>query len=267
MHVLDLSSPRLRRRLVWVSIGVAVVAAIVLTFLIVPEPKQPNLRATGKQGSAQVAPPVSVKVRPADRRAIDRILDRFIPAGVARRSMATAWRLAGPELKAGSTLTQWRHDDSPIPYYPVAGTTFHDWQPIDVGRNYVEFTLLAYPRHGSRLGAWGFSGEMVRHGSRWLVNRFYTAATYDQAGRQVGPSLTPGQGGGGGGAVGSQLPRGWLIVPIAGVFGVLVLFPLGYFLVSAARDRRFRKRHEAEGLPPLPSGIAYRRWPDGDGPT
>lgn len=241
------------------AIPFAVVATVVVVLLAFPEPKQPNLAATGKPGSARVAPPVNVHVSAATRRAIDRILDRFIPAGVGRRSMTTAWRLAGPELKAASTLAQWRRDTSPLPYYPVGGTTFHDWTTLDAGRNYVDLSILLRPRRGSHLGDWGFSGQMIRRGSHWLVNRFYTAATFDQTGHRVGPSIVPGQDGTAV-ALHPALSQKWLIVPIAGVLGLLVLLPLGFFLVSALGDRRLRRRHADRNLPPLPANVALRTW-------
>lgn len=237
---------------------------IASVFLLVHGPKPPNTHATGKPGSAQVAAPISLRVRPADRRAIDRVLDRFIPDGIGHRSMAAAWRMAGPELRASSTLREWRRDVSPLPYYPVAGTTFHDWRTLDAGRDYVELTILLSPRRGSRLGAWGFSGEMVRRGSHWLVNRFYTAATYNRAGVQVGPDVVPG-GGGGGGVVAPALSGDWLIVPIVGLFAAAVLFPLGFLLVSWLRDVRWRRRNPSESLPPLPGGAALRTRSGGVG--
>ena len=256
---LGLSSPRLRRRLAWTAVGVGALAAIVVAFLFIPDPKQPNQLATGKPGSASVAPPVKVKVRPADRRAIDQVLDRFIPDGVGRRSMSTAWKLSGPELKSASTLEQWKHDATPIPYYPVGEKTFHDWETLDAGRNYVDFSILVFPRRRSHLGAWGFSGEMVRRGTHWLVNRFYTAATFNQAGKETGPLVRAAEGDGGLAPGPSRLAPEWLILPIVGTFGAALLLLLTFLLVTAHRDRGMRRRNATETLPPLPAA-ALRRW-------
>ena len=130
-------------------------------------------------------------VSPADRRAIDRTLDRFVPAGVARKSPATAWALAGPELKSGSTLAAWKAGNSPIPYYPVLEKTFHTWRTIDVGPRYVVFNLLVHAQPTSHLGSYVFSGEVVKQGDQWLVNRIYTIAIMNPVTKkthEVGPA-------------------------------------------------------------------------------
>jgi hypothetical protein len=250
---LSLSSPRVRRRLAWCSIGVTAAGAIALAFLLLPEPKQPSTTPTGKPGSAQVAQPTSVRVRPADRRAINKVLDRFIPDGVGRRSMTAAWRLAGPELKAGSTLGEWRKDVSPIPYYPAAGNTFHDWITLDAGPKYVEFALLLHPRRGARRGAWAFSGEVIRRGPHWLVNRLYTAATYNRAGAETGPPDITEQGGATAPAPKPALGRGWLIGIICTIL-IVVAFTPTLLLALFLRDR-LRRRH-VHPLPPLPLSVA-----------
>ena len=132
-----------------------------------------------------------LRVSPADRRAIDRTLDRFVPAGVARKSPATAWALAGPELKTGSTLAAWKAGNSPIPYYPVLEKTFHTWRTIDVGPRYVVFNLLVHAQPTSHLGSYVFSGEVVKRGDQWLVNRIYTIAIMNPVTKkthEVGPA-------------------------------------------------------------------------------
>ena len=259
LRIRGVSSPRLSRRLVRWSVGVAGVGAIVLAFVLVPESNQPGMAPTGKPGSAKVARPVSLRVRPAERRAVDNVLDRFIPAGVGRRAMTTAWRLAGPELRAGSTLRQWRNDVSPIPYYPVAGKTFHDWKTLDAGPNFVEFAPLVAPRRGSHLGNWALSGLVVRRGSRWLVDRLYTAATYNMAGALTGPPDLIG------GPVSSGAPssrRGattgfsaWIVCTVVIVLLIAPVFLLSAFLC----DGWPRRRRPTRPLPPLPMSALSRR--------
>lgn len=252
-------SPRLSRRLVRWSIGVAGVGAIVLVFVLVAERKQPGMAATGRPRSAEVVRSVSLRVRPAERRAVDGVLDRFIPAGVGRRSMTTAWRLAGPELRAASTLRQWRNDVSPIPYYPVAGTTFHDWMTLDAGPSFVEFAVKVFPRRGSHLGAWALSGVVVRRGSRWLVDRLYTAETYDPAGAVTGPPDLIGQPVSSGAPSNRRgLSSGFGAAILCAVVIGLLIMPA--FLFSAFFwDSRPRRRRAIRPLPPLPTSALSRR--------
>jgi len=252
-----MSSPRLGRRLVRWSIVLAGVGATVLVFVLAPETKEPGKAATGKP--AKLARPVNLRVRPAERRAVDAVLDRFIPAGVGRRAMATAWRLAGPELRAGSTLRQWRNDVSPIPYYPVAGETFHDWMTLDAGPNFVEFALQVFPRRRSHLGAWSFSGLVVRRGSHWLVDRLYTAATYNRAGASTGPPDLVG------GPVSSGAPStrrspsaGLVAAIVCTVVLVLLIMPALLFSAFLCDGRPWRRR-PTRPLPPLPVSALSRR--------
>jgi len=173
--------------------------------------------------------------------------------------MTTAWRLAGPELRAGSTLRQWRNDVSPIPYYPVAGKTFHDWMTLDAGPNFVEFALQVFPRRGSRLGAWALSGLVVRRGSQWLVDRLYTAATYNTAGALTGPpDLIGGPVSSGAPSTRRGLNAGFAarIVCIAVI--VLLLMP-ALLLSLLLCDGRPRRRRPTRPLPPLPMSALSRR--------
>ena len=204
-------------------------------------------------------------VSPADRRAIDKTLDEFIPAALDRTAPATAWRLAGPDLKGGTTLREWRHGTSPIPYYPARGNTFHGWTTIDAEPNSVDFSLLVHPRRGSQTSSWVFSGQMIKRHGRWLVNGMYTAAIMvrpDKHGRhEVGPAdyaagaaSQSGQGNAPPSTGSARLGKTWLIVLVLGI-ALAVIFPLGFGTVSALRSRRSRMRYvrsESRSLPPLP---------------
>jgi hypothetical protein len=253
------SSPRLRRRLRWFGVGLAAAGALAAVGLLVPSPKQPNPNPPKNAPPAKLASQ-STYVSPAERKAINATLDKFIPAALTRRSPATAWRLAGPELKDGSTLREWRQGNSPVPYYPPREKTFHGWTTIDSGRNYVDFNLLVHPLHGPKESAWVFSGEMIKLHSHWLVNRLYTIATMTRptkSGRhEVGPADFAA------GAPASGLPVGksgvigkmWLLA-VVGVIALVFLFPLGFGIVALVRARRRGRlytRPEDRSLPPLP---------------
>jgi hypothetical protein len=266
-----LSSPRRRRRLAWLGAAALVVGAIVAAVVFVPNhtvPSPPAKNAAPAQSAHKTPPAHSTKqhaavhhaarhhgITPADRRAINATLDEFIPDGVGQRSMATAWRLAGPELKSASTLSQWRQHTSPIPYFPAAGKKFHGWKTIDVSRNSVEFDILVQPRPHTRYGSWAFSGEMIRRHSHWLVNRFYTTAQMNPvrgSRHEIGPAdfsapaaagapVTTGHG---------KLGKIWLFA-IFGLLGLALLFPIVFGVTSVVRNR-VRRSGTDRALPPLP---------------
>ena len=257
----------MRRRLLHFGIGFAAALAVALVALLVPSHKPANTTPAKNAPPAQLIKQ-STYVSPSDRRAINATLDRFIPAALDRSSPRTAWELSGPELTGGTTLRQWRHGTSPIPYYPARGKTFHSWTTIDAGPGYVDFNLLVHPKRGAKESSWVFSGQMVKHHGQWLVNGLYTIAVMakpDKNGRhEVGPAdfaagpaaqnsqdgAPPPTGKGG-------LGKMWLVVA-GGVILLALLFPLGFGVASAVQSRRARRRYSrtaSQALPPLPQSF------------
>lgn len=254
-------SPRARRRALGAAIVGVPLLAVVLIVLLVPNHTPTNSEPRGDEGPAQLAtatPPVHLSR--ADRRAINVLLDRFMPAALTRRDPTTAWKLAGPELRSGSTLAAWRAGTTPVPYYPVLETSFHHWQTIEVGRRYVVFNILVHAVPSAHLGAYVFSGQAVKRRDRWLVNRLYTIAIMNpvtRTTREIGPadfkappptSQTPS---------GKPLIGHVGIIPAISVIGLVLLIPLALGIGALFRARRWRRRVRASGrteLPPLPSG-------------
>lgn len=260
------SSPRARRRLFRFGIALAAAGTIAGITLALQSPKQPNSAPPKNAAPAQHVTRAT-RVTPKERRAINSTLDRFLGASLDRSSPATAWRLAGPELKSGSTLREWRAGSSPVPYFPTRETTFSGWEAVDAGPDYVVFDhLLVHPKKGARSTSWIFSGEVVKSGSRWLVNRLYTIAVMQKPTKtgthQVGPQdyAAPSSSQAGGAQTsGGTLGKQWLLVG-AGLVGLALLFPIGFAVSSGVRSRRRQKRYAEHhgrdrGLPPLPRSL------------
>ncbi len=254
-------SARARRRLFRGAVLGGVVAVVALVVVLIPSRHAPSPKATGNEGPAQLAVATPRHISQADRRAINRTLDRFVPAGVARKSPTTAWALAGPELKSATTLAAWKAGNSPIPYYPVLEKTFHTWRTIDVGPRYVVFNLLVHAQPKSHLGSYVFSGEMVKRGNEWLVNRIYTIAIMNPVTKkthEIGPAdfVAP--------PPTSQTPNGKStikvgILPVVGILALILLIPLSFGVIALLRARRWKRMVRASSrsdLPPLPS--SYR---------
>jgi hypothetical protein len=261
------SSPRVRRRLARLGIGLGAAGVVATIVVLIPDHKPANTAPPKNAPRAQLIKQ-STYVSSSDRRAINATLDRFIPAALNRSSPKTAWELSGPDLTGGSTLRQRRHGTSPIPYYPARGKRFHSWTTIDAGPDYVDFNLLVHPKRGAKESSWVFSGQMLKRHGRWLVNGLYTIAIMarpSKSGRHevgpadfaAGPAAQSGENGAppptGRGALGKT----WLLVA-GGVIVLALLFPLGFGVVSVLRSRRARRlyaRSAHEALPPLPQRI------------
>jgi hypothetical protein len=271
------SSARLRRRFIRVGVALALAGAVAAIVALVPD-RTPRNTAPPKNAPPAEFVRQSKYVAPTDRRAIDRTLDRFIPAALNRSDPATAWHLAGPGLRGGTTLREWRHGTSPIPYYPAAGRTFHHWKTLDAGRDYVDFDLLVQPRKGVHRGSYVFSGSMIKRNGRWLVNGLYTIAVFaapTKSGRhEIGPAdfaagaaqssnqAAPPQTAGG-----EKLGSTWLLA-IGGVIVLALLFPLGFGIASVLRAHRSRKlyaRSAERELPPLPRSVRTSSQAAGNG--
>ncbi|HLY85870.1 MAG TPA: hypothetical protein VKO84_05100 [Gaiellaceae bacterium] len=258
------SSPRLRRRFLRLGIALLVVGAVTTTGVLVRSPKGPSSAPPKNAPPAQLVKQ-STYVSAAERRAINKTLDAFIPAGLDGTAPETAWRLSGPELKGGSTLREWRHGTSPIPYYPARGKTFHDWTVIDSGPGYVDFNILIHPRRGEGGSSEVFSGKMLKREGRWVVDGLYTIAVFarpNKKGRHevgpadyaAGPAASSGSSGAPPSSGKSTLGKGWLGV-IGGGILLALLFPIGLGVASAIRSRRSRlayARSRGQALPPLP---------------
>lgn len=258
------ASPRNRRRLFWLA-AVAIAAAVVGGIVsLIPSKGPPNPTPKANEGAAQLAAHVPVQITATDRREIDRTLDRFVPAAVGRKNADLAWSLAGPELKAGSTLVEWRAGTSPVPSYPVKVEPFHDWSTLDNGKSYVDFTLLVHPRAGANVGAWTFAGQMVKRNGNWLVNRLYTIAIFQPvrgSKHEIGPADFAAPAASAGPPQRKSVLGGVALVPIVAVLGLIILIPLVFGVVALIRARRWRRRivtvERNRDLPPLPTGYSH----------
>jgi hypothetical protein len=256
-------SPRKRRRVLRLGALAIVVVAGATTAAAVGGHKPPRGAATVNEGPAQLASNTKTTLTRADRLAIDRALDVFVPAGLERRDMRKAWAVAGPEFRADSSLAGWLRGNTSVPAYPARDRDFHGkWDTIDVEPGAVIFNLALHPRPGAKEPPTVFSGQVVKRGGRWLVNRMYAISLEYKVTRtthEIGPADF------GAGAVYHPPPPdkarygGIGILPIVGILALVLLIPASLGGVAIVRARRWRRqvRERQTTLPPLPS--TYRR--------
>jgi len=180
----------------------------------------------------------------ADRAAIDRTLDAFIPTAVARKHVAASYGLTTPSLRQGMTRAEWAKGDIPVYPFPVRGTRFHNWTLDSATANYVELDLLVQSPRRSNQGAAALTVDLQRVGNRWLVDQIVPTATFappSKEPRVKGPNdyTAPGASNDAGE---SPLGAVWAVIPILFVGGI-VLVPAAFFFYSWQRDRRLARAY------------------------
>jgi hypothetical protein len=248
-----IASPRRRRRLAWSAGAVLLVLLAVFAVKAMPGAKEmPPETFSNEQAVNVVANEKLVKVTRRDRSAINKTLDRFVPAAVARKNPADAFAVSTPNLRSQATARQWRTGDIPVHPFPARGGSFHGWTVNYAKRNHVNLDLLVMPDRRKELRPIAFTIDMQRIDGRWLVDAVLPIAVFAPLPPQGnrGPvistyDLVPsGVRGGAGGR--SRLSHAWFLIPFALVAGGILLVA-GLVARGWLRERRIRQRP----LPPL----------------
>ena len=198
------------------------------------------------------AQPKEVPLRPADRRAIDRALDRFVPAAVRRDDPALAYELVTPALRTGSTRAEWATGTIPVQPFPARGDRFHYWTLSYSYPNHVGLELLLKPTREAGIGGIAFAVDLKRLRGRWLVDSFIPAAVFAGAGEPPRISAVPDFGPtAGASSPGSRrLDPVWILLPASLLVLSLVVL-LAYAVATWLRGRRVLGS-SPRTLPPLP---------------
>jgi hypothetical protein len=195
------------------------------------------------------------RLKPAERRAIDATLDRFVTSAVQRKNLAASYDLVTPAMRTGISRRDWAHGKTNVMAYPARGTRFHGWT-VDLAQpGYVMVDLILQPRRGARVGQMIFTLELRRVHGRWLVASFIPGASFAGAERTGSMQAFADYG-----PLASKNPkpkhvnRLFLIGPALVVL-LIVAFPVGILLRSWRRNRRAEREYGKplpRSLPPLP---------------
>jgi hypothetical protein len=180
----------------------------------------------------------SKRVPPADRAAINRLLDEFVPDVVAQKDLKRGWQLVAGVEKTVS-YAQWIKGNTSVQSYPAKGKHFHGWlvnyaYPGDVG-----FDILLQPTKPS-VGAWSFRAEAQKIHGRWKITTWYPVATFAPPGKTQ-TVLGPNDLGASNSAVAPGTEKGrvgpWaLLVPVVAI-GLLAVGCFGFVGVRWMRRR------------------------------
>lgn len=199
--------------------------------------------ATVAQASAKPA------LSPADRAAIDRTLDVFVPAAIGRRHSERAWLLATPTMRLGSDRAEWKRGFLPVTPVPVIGTSFHGWTVDQVTKDRADIVLLVHLRKGAPLSAVSFNIGMRRIRGHWLVDSAVPAATFAPSGSDsqilAQPDFAP-SGDGHAFSKTGRVSQKWVLIIPAVLFGLIVLTPIVVITAHRFRDRRVRRERSDE---------------------
>jgi hypothetical protein len=195
--------------------------------------------------SAAAAPAArAATVSPADRAAIDRVLDVFIPSAVARRHPERAWPLATRAMHLGGDRAGWAHGSLPVPPFPVVGTSFHGWTVDRALPGRADLVLLVHLRKGAPLGAVSIDIAMRKIHGRWLVDSAIPAATFSPAGADsqilAQPDFAPS--GGQPFSRTGRISEKWVLIIPGVLFALIVLVPFAVVTGHRLRDRRARRQ-------------------------
>src|SRR5918911_5336455 len=192
----------------------------------------------------------AARLKPADRVAISRTLDVFIPAAIARHRPERAYAVAAPSLRAAATRAQWRRGELPVSPFPAVGTRFHGWAATSVLPGYASVDIQLRAPRSSRQGLTNWTIELRKVGGRWLVESALPTAFFPRDGSGSGElhawnDLLPQQSGTS--ERHGRLSGTWLLVPVLGFVGLLVALPGVLLIRNWRRNVRAYRRYAGAG--------------------
>jgi hypothetical protein len=251
------SSARTRRRLMILGVAAAAALGIWAFSILEPAPKQVSSKPTEPGAPKIVGRDREVPLRRADRRAIDRTLDTFVPAAVERKDPAAAYRLATPSLRRSATRAEWKRGDMPV--YPYPASERRDWTLNFSLPGHVSLDLFVQPRKGADVGPIAFTVELRRLAARrWLVDSFFPTAMFpkpEDGGQPLAqPDLSPANVQGTSQTGKQRVSSAFFLIPFV-LLGLVLAIPLVMFLwgkLREARAERIYARTPRRTMPPLP---------------
>lgn len=250
-----LRSPRKRRRLAYaVGIPLAIAAVVIGAAMALPNAKkEPPEVFSKKQAYNVAAHEKAVPLTRADRRRVNETIDVLMNAGVKRQRPSEVYTYATPNLRNQATRGQWRRGDIPVYPYPALGKKFHGWTINYSQKNHLNVDLLVMPsRNRTTLGPVALTLDLRKRHDKWLVDGIFPVASFAPLPPQGnrGPvvstyDLVPAAQGSAPTGARTRLSYAYFAVPVVIIGGGIAVI-VGYFLLRAVRDRKARRRYDAQ---------------------
>ena len=236
-------SPRRRRRLKWGAGLLAAAGVVGLAVVLMPDNNGMKLPATRAGKPTIVAPaPKHVRMGAADQAAAKTAAAKFINTAVLRRNVDQSWALTAPELRVGFTRKAWESGNIPVVPFPadqLDSVRYHTDYTI---KDHIGYQVSMLPHGNSTALAVLFSMELVKRGPptspHWMVDYWapISPGTLSPTERAKNAQEV---------AASAQQPigSGWLLLPIVGIFGLIVVLPLALLVRGFLRHRRAERAY------------------------
>jgi hypothetical protein len=233
-----LSSPRLRRRLGWVSALVVVAALVTVAATRYSNTGKSNATPLIDKPATVYRVPARMHLTKEDRNELFAVTSRFVMTAVRRKQLDSAWEMLGPDMKAGQTRRSWDTGFNNVVPFKADGIGL--FSILYAYQNDVAIDTGLVSGKGSGWAAKTFTIELKRypgHPHHWLVASWVPkgiggGGTLSPA-RRAGPPPPP---------VNSKLSARWLMAPLV-FFGLLIVFLVTWGLGRTIRGRREARRY------------------------
>jgi hypothetical protein len=236
-----LSSPRFRRRILWSSGSLGVLAAVTAAAILIGNTGKKNETPLSNKPAWVYKEPQTSALTAAERRELFAIATRFIKTAVARKHLDQAWAMLGPEMRAGQTRKSWDTGFNNVVPFPAVGIA--GWNVL---YTYTDDVAVDVAVVGAKTSDWAgktFTIEFKRypaHSGNWLV--VYWAPKGVGGAKQIKsvaaqPVPPPPK---------AVLGVEWLLAPLV-ILGSALLSIAGLGLYTHIKQRRSAKRF-AEAL-------------------
>ena len=165
-----LSSPRFRRRLYWSTGALGVLSAVTVVAILIGNTGKKNPSKLSNQPAWVYKEPQRSELTAADRRELFAIATRFIKTAVARKHLDRAWRMLGPEMRAGQTRKSWDTGFNNVVPFPAVGIA--SWNILYSYKGDVALDLAVVGAKSSDWAGKTFTIELKRypaHPRDWLI--------------------------------------------------------------------------------------------------